>query len=98
VSWFGQAGVIAREIVAKRVTLLAAIPTLYALGTSLGVDWPWESDQIVAAVGAGLTILSAAVAIFWTRKDVTPADVALQPRDKQGRALTVATAPARPHP
>jgi hypothetical protein len=76
---------LAREIVAKRVAILALIPTVYALGTSLGVDWPWKSDQVVAAVGTGLTILSAAVAIFWTRKDVTPV---ASPTDKQGRALT----------
>jgi protein-S-isoprenylcysteine O-methyltransferase Ste14 len=81
-------GRFAREIVAKRVAILAAIPVLYGLLVATGVTMPWSSDQVLAGVGTALTILAALVGILWARKDVTPTDPALNPSDKQGRALT----------
>ena len=89
---------LAREIVAKRVTILALIPTLYALAVGLGWNPPWSSEQAVSLVGGGLTVLAAVVAIFWTRKDVTPADPQLQPTTKNGTPLIPADVAARAHP
>jgi hypothetical protein len=81
---------LAREIVAKRVAILAAVPTLYAVLVGAGVKFPWTSEQVVSYVGAGITVLSVAVGIFWARKDVTPV---ASPTDKQGRPLTPDTPP-----
>jgi hypothetical protein len=83
-------GALGREIVAKRVGILAAVPTLYAILAGAGVNMPWTSDQTVAYVGAGLTVLAAVGGILWARKDVTPV---ASPTNKLGQALTPDTPP-----
>lgn len=77
-------GGIAREIVAKRVAILAAIPTAYALAVGFGWTPPWSSDQVVSLVGGALTVLAAVVGIAWARSGVTPVHEA---RDAIGRQL-----------
>jgi hypothetical protein len=87
----------AREIVAKRVAILALVAALVPVLIGFGVNLPWNSDQITGGVGAGLTVLAAVGTILWTRKDVTPADPVLRPTDSNGQALTPADPGVKPY-
>lgn len=76
----------AREVVARRVAILAGLPVvltaLVAFGVPLGVEAVIKRD-----VAAALDILGVLAAIVAARRVATPADPGLHPTDKYGNPL-----------
>jgi len=77
----------AREIVAKRA-LIVGVATLL-LGAAVSYGWLTGAQQagIAKGIDLALTVLGLAVAAYWARSGVTPADPALAPKTTDGRLL-----------
>ena len=77
----------AREIVAKRALIVGLATVL--LGAAVSYGWLTGAQQagIAKGIDLALTVLGLAVAAYWARSGVTPADPALGPTASDGRAL-----------
>lgn len=82
---------LAREIVAKRALILAALAAVLHIGVTAG--WlPGDISEGAEQAVAGIIDAVAAVgAVFWIRSGVTPADPTLAPRSTGGVPLVEAT-------
>lgn len=82
---------LAREIVAKRALILAALAAVLHVGVTAGWlpgDISEGAEQAVAGV---IDAVAAVGAIVWIRSGVTPADPALAPRSTAGALLVETT-------
>lgn len=77
----------AREIVAKRVAIIAVVTILIQLAVSYGWVTPDLSDGALGYVNSALDAVGALVAIVYTRKGVTPNN---SPKDNAGVPLVSA--------
>lgn len=99
---YAEVGSLAREIVAKRVTITAAVSA--ALDLALAEHWVSVSLSAHATswLAIGLNGVAAVVGVLWSRDATTPADPALNPTSVAGEALVAiaGSAPraARPLP
>ena len=77
----------AREVLAKRVTVVAAVTA--ALHLIVGLHWLTiaQSDAVISQVTAGIDLLGVLVAVLYVRPAVTPV---ADPRDNAGHPLVPA--------
>lgn len=85
---YARIGVIAREIVAKRVTILLALGVALGVLVQLHVIPSGLSDDVTRYAGEALAALGAIVGVAWARTATTPADPALAPTSSNGLPLT----------
>jgi hypothetical protein len=76
-----------REIVAKRVAILAVVVIVLSALVSTHTITPEWSAHVTTWVTRVLDLLAAIGAIAWIRPDVTPADPALNPMSVNGVPL-----------
>jgi len=80
----------AREVLAKRVTVVAAVTA--ALHLIVGLHWLTiaQSSAVIGQVTAGIDLLGVVVAVLYARPAVTPVT---DPRDNAGTPLVPAVSP-----
>lgn len=99
----------AREIVAKRLLIAAAVAAVAHLLVGTGLVPPGVSEQAELWTVSIIDAIALVGAIWWARAGTTPADPALQPTSSNGRPLVEAAstdagghvqrvAPAPTHP
>jgi hypothetical protein len=88
-----ELGKLAREIVAKRAAVTAAVATAASIATSYHWITPGVSTYANTWVTRGIDLLAVIIGGAWIRSGVTPADPALAPESSTGAALVEATAP-----
>jgi len=78
---------LAREVLAKRVAVVAAVTA--ALHLVIGPHWLTiaQSDAVISQVTAGIDLLGVLVAVLYARPAVTPVT---DPRDNAGNPLVPA--------
>lgn len=93
-----------REIVAKRVGILAGIPAVVSFVAIIlgqfGIKIPDVTEQVQSIAAAVITMLGLLAGIWTARSEVTPASPALAPMSSNGVPLvevtTLAEPPAQP--
>lgn len=94
---YQEAGKIARAIVAKRVAIVAAVPTALTMATALGFHVP-GTGQVQGVVVTVLDGLSLVVGVLWAQSGTTPADPNLNPTDIHGQSLVPLVGQLVPYP
>jgi hypothetical protein len=81
-----RVGTLAREVVARRAAIAAALPALVTLLVALHVT-PGLSQAVATDVGAGVDLLALVVGVVYVRAGVTPANPNLEPTDSGGNPM-----------
>lgn len=79
-----ELGGLAREIVAKRLAIVAAVTAAVSVAASYGWITPGVGDYATSWITRALDALGVIVGVFWARQGVTPADPALAPTSAHG--------------
>ncbi len=82
-----EAGVIARAVVAKRVTILTTLGLIVGILVREGLIPDGLSNRITHWSTVALTLLGVAAGVLWAQRGVTPADPQLRPTDVYGNPL-----------
>jgi len=76
-----------RWIAVRRGVIVGGVGGLLALLVAMGWISDGLSEHVRALIDSGLTAAAAVGAGAWIHRDTTPADQALQPRNKAGQRL-----------
>lgn len=89
-SGYQQAGVLARAVVAKRVTILAGGGIVLGELVRNGIIPDGVSSGVTHSATVGFSVLGVVAGVLWAHAGATPADPELKPKDKYGNPLVSA--------
>jgi hypothetical protein len=85
-----EVGTWAREVVARRAAVVAAVDIVLRVTIHLGALGPSAQAAVDDWMGTVFDGIAGLAAIVWSRSGVTPAALSLRPRLRTGRALVPA--------